>query len=54
MQKVQYLNEEFQYTRKLNDMFYEFDVAYIDTSSKESGHQGMSTTKQPVLAILPT
>ena len=41
-------------TWKLDDMFYESDTAYIGSKSKEPGHKGMGTTKQPFLAILST
>ena len=35
-------------------MFYESDTVYIDAKSKEPGHQGMATEKQPFLVILST
>ncbi len=41
-------------TKKLDSLFYESDTAYIGAKSKEPGHQGMGTTKQPILTILST
>jgi len=41
-------------TKKLDSLFYESDTAYMGSKSKEPGHQGMGTTKQPFLAILST
>ncbi len=38
----------------LNSMFYESDVIYIGAKSKEPGHRGMGTTKQPFLTVLST
>lgn len=38
----------------LDSMFYESDVTYIGSTSKEPGHQGMGTEKQPFLVVLST
>lgn len=38
----------------LDSMFYESDVIYIGAKSKEPGHRGMGTTKQPFLTLLST
>ena len=38
----------------LDSMFYESDVIYIGAKSKEPGHRGMGTTKQPFLTVLST
>lgn len=38
----------------LDAMFYESDVTYIGGPSKETGHRGMATEKQPFLVILFT
>ena len=35
-------------------MFYEADVAYIGSKSKESGHQGCGTEQQPFFIALST
>ena len=52
--KCRILMKESSNIWKLDDLFYESDTAYIGAASKEPGHQGMGTTKQPVLAILST
>ena len=38
----------------LDAMFYESDVTYIGGPSKEPGHRGMATEKQPYLIVLST
>lgn len=38
----------------LDNMFYEADVAYIESKSKESGHQGYGTEQQPFFIALST
>lgn len=52
--KCRILMKESNNVRKLNDLFYESDTAYIGSKSKEPGHQGMGTEKQPFLVILST
>ena len=41
-------------TTILNTMFYEADVAYIGSKSKEPGHQGYGTQQQPFFIALST
>lgn len=38
----------------LDSMFYEADTAYMGSESKEPGHEGNGTQKQPFMAILST
>ena len=38
----------------LDNMFYEADVAYIGSKSKEPGHQGCGTEQQPFFIALST
>ena len=38
----------------LDNIFYEADVAYIGSKSKESGHQGCGTEQQPFFIALST
>lgn len=38
----------------LDSLFYEADVAYIGSESKESGHQGLGTEKQAFFVVLST
>lgn len=38
----------------LDNMFYEVDVAYIGSRSKEPGHQGCGTEQQPFFIALST
>ena len=35
----------------LDNMFYEADVAYIGSRSKEPGHQGCGTEQQPFFSV---
>lgn len=52
--KCRILMKDSNSTKKLDSLFYESDTAYIGAQSKEPGHRGMGTTKQPVLTILST
>jgi len=52
--KCRILMKESNDRHKLDSLFYESDTAYIGAKSKEPGHRGMGTTKQPFLAILST
>jgi len=52
--KCRILMQDSNSNQKLNALFYESDTAYIGAKSKEPGHRGMGTTKQPFLAILST
>ena len=52
--KCRILMRDSNNAKMLDSLFYESDTSYIGAPSKEEGHQGMGTTKQPVLFVLST
>lgn len=52
--KCRVIMAECNSTTILNTMFYEADVAYIGSKSKEPGHQGCGTQQQPFFIALST
>ena len=52
--KCRVIMAECNSTTILNTMFYETDVAYIGSKSKEPGHQGCGTQQQPFFIALST
>lgn len=50
--KCRVLMTECNSEKILDNMFYEADVAYIGSRSKESGHQGCGTEQQPFFIAL--
>ena len=52
--KCRVLMTECNSEKILDNMFYEADVAYIGSKSKEPGHQGCGTEQQPFFIALST
>ena len=52
--KCRVLMTECNSEKILDNMFYEADVAYIGSKSKEQGHQGCGTEQQPFFIALST